>query len=99
MEINGDYGNYGQSGGTDDADIDAPEAWGIFKGSSNIKIGIIDGGVENWHEDLSGKVSGDTGWGWNGHGFHVAGIAAANTDNSVGIAGVDWECYDKLSKD
>jgi len=90
MEINGDYGNYGQSGGTDDADIDAPEAWGIFKGSSNIKIGIIDGGVENWHEDLSGKVSGDTGWGWNGHGFHVAGIAAANTDNSVGIAGVDW---------
>ena len=82
--------NYGQSGGTDDADIDAPEAWNIFKGSSNIKIGIIDGGVENWHEDLSGKVSGDTGWGWDGHGFHVAGIAAANTYNNIGIAGVDW---------
>ena len=82
--------NYGQSGGTVDADINAPEAWEIFTGSSGVKIGIIDGGVENWHEDLSGKVSGDGGWGWDGHGFHVAGIAAAKTDNETGIAGVDW---------
>jgi thermitase len=82
--------NHGQSGGTPDADIDAPEAWEIFTGSPNVKIGIIDGGVENWHEDLSGKVSGDSGWGWGGQGFHVAGIAAAKTNNDTGIAGVDW---------
>ncbi len=82
--------NYGQSGGTADADIDAPEAWEITTGSSNVKIGIIDGGVDNSHEDLNGKVSGDAGWGWGGHGFHVAGIAAAKTDNDIGIAGVDW---------
>jgi hypothetical protein len=44
-----------------DHDIDAPEAWDITTGSSSTKIGIIDGGVENWHEDLSGKVSGDAG--------------------------------------
>lgn len=82
--------NTGQDLGTYDADIDAPEAWDITKGSSSTVIGIIDGGVENWHEDLSGKVTGDAGWGWNGHGFHVAGIAAAKTNNTDGIAGVDW---------
>ncbi len=82
--------NTGQDFGTNDADIDAPEAWDITKGSSSTVIGIIDGGVENWHEDLSGKVTGDTGWGWDGHGFHVAGIAAAKTNNTDGIAGVDW---------
>ncbi|MBI4726711.1 S8 family serine peptidase, partial [candidate division TA06 bacterium] len=75
---------------TNDCDIDAPEAWDIYKGSSSIKIGIIDGGVENWHVDLSGKVSGDAGWGWSGHGFHTAGIAAAKTNNAIGVAGVDW---------
>jgi len=82
--------NYGQSGGAPDADIDAPEAWEITTGSSQVKIGIIDDGVENWHEDLSGKVSGDAGWAGDGHGFHVAGIAAAKADNGTGIAGVDW---------
>ncbi len=39
---------------------------------------------------MSGKVSGDTGYGWSGHGIHVAGIASAKTNNTTGIAGVDW---------
>lgn len=84
---NGNQWNLNQA---NDKDIDAPEAWDITTGSSATKIGIIDGGVLDSHEDLIGKVSGDAGWGWNGHGFHVAGIAAANTNNNKGIAGVDW---------
>lgn len=43
--------NTGQNFGTNDADIDAPEAWNISTGNSSTIIGIIDGGVENWHED------------------------------------------------
>ena len=36
------FDNTGQSGGTEDADIDAPEAWDISTGSSNVVVGIID---------------------------------------------------------
>ena len=42
--------------GTPDADIDAPEAWGISTGSSNIIVGIIDTGVYYSHEDLSANI-------------------------------------------
>jgi hypothetical protein len=34
--------NTGQSGGTPDNDIDAPEAWNILTGSSNVVVAILD---------------------------------------------------------
>jgi subtilisin family serine protease len=71
--------------------IQSEAAWDIYTGSPNSIIAIIDGGVDVGHEDLSAKISGGVvGWGWDGHGIHVAGIAAASTNNSRGIAGVDW---------
>ena len=89
--------NTGQAGGTTGADIKASDAWGITKGSSSIKIGIVDEGVETTHEDLSGKSSGDRpAVPQLDHGTHVAGIAAAKTDNvnasgqGIGIAGIGW---------
>jgi subtilisin family serine protease/tetratricopeptide (TPR) repeat protein len=82
--------NTGQYGGTPGADIKAPEAWDIYTGNSSNIIAVVDGGIDNTHPDLSGKVSGDAGWGWNGHGIHVAGIASAKTNNTTGVAGVDW---------
>ncbi|TBR26422.1 MAG: peptidase S8, partial [Candidatus Nitrosotenuis sp.] len=42
--------------GTTDADIDAPEAWGVSSGSSNTIIGIIDTGVDYNHEDLTANI-------------------------------------------
>jgi thermitase len=55
--------NTGQTGGTPDADIDAPEGWdaaglGTFPNSGGPKVGIVDTGILSTHEDLAGKVAG-----------------------------------------
>ena len=82
--------------------IGAEAAWAHATGDG-VKIGIVDTGVDLEHEDLAGKVvahtsclgaAGDpracsgSGQDDQGHGTHVAGIAAASKDNQKGIAGV-----------
>ena len=54
--------NTGQSSGTDDADIDAPEAWdGALAPSDSpwatddFAVGVVDTGINGLHEDLVGK--------------------------------------------
>ena len=55
--------NTGQTGGTADADIDAPEGWtaaglGAFPSTGGVKVGIVDTGIQADHPDLAGKVGG-----------------------------------------
>lgn len=52
--------NTGQSGGTNDADIDAPEAWDTITGSDSIIIAVIDSGVAYDHPDLAGNIWSNT---------------------------------------
>ncbi|MGI0015788.1 MAG: S8 family serine peptidase, partial [Nitrososphaera sp.] len=76
------------------AAVKAVAAWDITHGSSTIKIGIVDDGVKQTHEDLQSKIDG--GDGVNGdidhiHGTLVAGVAAAVTNNSKGVASLGWD--------
>jgi len=60
--------NTGQSGGTPDADIDAPEAWDVLNSASNIVVAVLDTGVRYTHEDLVANMwvnPLDGGHGWN----------------------------------
>lgn len=80
--------NTGQAGGTEDVDIDAPEAWDITTGDSDVVIGVIDTGVDYNHEDLAdnawvnpGEIAGN-GIDDDGNGYidDVYGIDPVNGD-------------------
>lgn len=75
-------------------EIKLPAAWEQAKGD-DVVIAIVDTGVDLDHPDLKDKIvdgydfvsDDDDPMDQNGHGTHVAGIAAAATENGVGIAG------------
>ncbi|MDR3046726.1 MAG: S8 family serine peptidase, partial [Bacteroidales bacterium] len=99
----------GQPYGIANVDINAPEAWNFVNAvagslGNNIKVAILDDGVEN-HEDLfavdgSSKVlsgytanrnesgNGQPNNNKDGHGENCSGIIAATHNNNKGIAGV-----------
>ncbi len=75
-------------------------AWDLEQGDAATVIAIIDTGVDKNHSDLAAKLvagydfvnnDGDADDD-NGHGTHCAGIAAARTNNSQGVAGVGYDC-------
>jgi hypothetical protein len=75
--------------------ISAPEAWGITKGSNDVKIGLIEtSGVELTHSDLQSKIAGgdNNPYGIIGpHGTWVAGFSGAVTNNGTpGVASLGW---------
>lgn len=62
-----------------------------------VTVAVVDTGIQADHPDLAGKVMAGTdttsealssGVDPDGHGTHVAGIIAANTNNAAGVASV-----------
>jgi subtilisin family serine protease len=94
-----------QGRGLVDADMDVDSAWTLTTGDPNIKVGVIDSGVDTLHEDLAQNILpghdaiSDSTDGYptpaypeDGHGTCCSGIIAAVKDNAKGCIGVAPSC-------
>lgn len=82
--------------------IRAEGGWDLSRGQEDVVIAVVDTGVDLNHPDLKNRLT--EGYNMiennnypdddNGHGTHVAGIIAAETNNQEGAAGITW--YNKI---
>lgn len=80
--------------------IESPEAWAVTEGGSGIIVAVLDTGLNTGLAEFEGRVQngydfvnkrsfvGDD----HGHGTSVAGVIAANANNDLLVAGIDWAC-------
>jgi subtilisin family serine protease len=79
--------------------IRAPQAWGVTPGSRQVRLALLDTGVDPTHPELRDRLDPEVGLynavmrnkdvrDGHGHGTHTAGIALASLGNGAGGAGV-----------
>jgi thermitase len=82
--------------------IQTEAGWDVTRGDEKIIIAVVDTGVDLNHPDLRNRLTkgynvledNDYPDDDNGHGTHVAGIIASETNNREGVAGMTW--YNKI---
>lgn len=77
--------------------VNIEKAWEVTHGNTNVRVAVIDTGVDSTHPEMKGKLA--PGYDFidktaqvtdhHGHGTHVAGIIGADTNNAEGIAGIN----------
>lgn len=77
------------------ADINVVPVWENYTtGSENVIVAVVDGGVDQNHEDLKDNLIGGKNYVSGGaikphdHGTHVAGTVAAVNNNGKGVSGI-----------
>ncbi len=84
--------------------IDVDDAWDVTTSSSDIRIAILDTGIRSTHQDLDSKIVYTAIFATSSlddvykHGTHVAGTAAAETNNAQGVAGVGYDSSLMIAK-
>lgn len=76
----------------------ADKAWSLINQKREIRVAVLDTGIDYTHPDLRNRVLLDKGYNFidnsydvmddNGHGTHVSGIIAAEANNKIGISGI-----------
>lgn len=93
--------NIGQNGCCTDMDLDAPEAWDVANGDWEMRVLVMDVGIQQDHPDLNLVVGSDftdgtaSGSGdgspvgvCDRHGTAVAGCISGRINNGIGTAGI-----------
>ena len=80
--------------------IRTPEAWQITTGSPDVLVAVLDEGCNPKIKDLAGRI--EPGYDFvndtvvmaarDSHGTPMVSLIAAEGNNGMGIAGMDWQC-------
>lgn len=76
----------------------ADKAWSLINQKKEIKVAVLDTGVDYTHPDLENRIDLEDGYNFvdnnydtmddNGHGTHISGIISAQANNGIGLVGI-----------